>query len=77
MSKVLFCFPPLDDGPAIKGGNTSGMYSLGIPYLMSYVEKRGHTTGALIGTYDTWDDWFPKFILIPEVEGIQDPEEVG
>jgi len=23
MSKVLFCFPPLDDGPAIKGGNTS------------------------------------------------------
>ena len=41
MSKVLFCFPPLDDGPAIKGGNALGE-SFGYMFPNLYQKLRGY-----------------------------------
>jgi anaerobic magnesium-protoporphyrin IX monomethyl ester cyclase len=77
MSKVLFCFPPPEDDLVMpRGGNSDLMYGLGIPYLMSYLDRGGHTTDALIEVYDTWDEWYPKFVtkmnsFRPDYVGIQ------
>lgn len=93
MSKVLFCFPPLDDGPAIKGtaGDAAVPIESRIIYTYFYANRflpsdvkcpvecvvvripsspvHQVCVGGVLRLYVSQP--------VPEVEGIQDPEEVG
>lgn len=58
MSRVLFCLPPPEDDLQLpKGGGFEEEYGLGIPYLASYLESRGHQVDALLGYFHVWSDY--------------------